>query len=958
MELTIGTKISNFTVTNLRPIPDQDALLVEMLYEKTGTELVWVKSTEPNKLFGIAFKTIPEDSTGVFHILEHSVLCGSDKYPVKEPFVELLKSSMNTFLNAMTFPDKTLYPVSSRNEQDFLNLTSVYLDAVFAPTILHEPNIYRQEGWHYELDGEQNLRYNGVVFNEMKGAMSSVDQVAFRDLMNLLYPDNCYQYNSGGDPAAIPDLSYQQFLDSYKRNYHPTNARIFLDGDIPVEKTFTLLEEYLSRYEMGEKQVLLPQTPRNQEKTVTYEAVNDGTPKAQLVLGKILGEFDHKTMTLARQVLCDVLAGSNDAPLKRAVLETGLCQDLSFDISDGMIQPFMMLRLHNMEDENASKLVSVIRDCAAQLVENGIPKEKLTASINHLSFQVRKMQEPQGLIRCMNALNSWLYGGDPMLYLHYNDSIAELRAMVETDAFEKLLAEMLLDETGLCTLHVLPSENHGAQLRQAESDRLAAEKAAMTGEELQQVADTFAAFTAWQQTPDSPEGLASLPKLALSEISPEPVLMATEEDSCQGVTVLRHKANCNGIVHINGYFKLTDRSLEELTQLSLLSKLLGSLPTAAHTAEQLQNEIKTWLGDLGFGVDRVSKLGDLEQCTPVLSFHCSVLQENLPKAEELIHEILTSTDFGHHGRIKEILLQTETEQQQRGMMAGHMLAFKAAQAHFSAMAAVQEATSGITYTQWLHSLSKNFDEQIGAFTALVNQTLSAAVCRSRLVLGITEEGCTDLGAFLEKLPQGEAVAERAAYQTKLPKKLGIRIPAQVSYASVGFHLRQLGMEYDGTGRLLSNILSLAHLWNEVRVQGGAYGAGMRMGMGGSLFTYSYRDPSPARSLEVYRNIGNFVRQFAESCEDITGFIISTVAETEPLASPDQLGADADRNWFSGFSLEQAKAERQQMLHATAADLAKWCDALDALREQASVCVVGYADALAACESENLTVIDI
>ena len=958
MELNIGMKISNFTVTNIRPIPDQDALLVEMLYEKTGTELVWVKSKEPNKLFGIAFKTIPEDSTGVFHILEHSVLCGSDKYPVKEPFVELLKSSMNTFLNAMTFPDKTLYPVSSRNEQDFLNLTSVYLDAVFAPTILHEPNIYRQEGWHYELDDAQNLSYNGVVFNEMKGAMSSVDQVAFRGLMNLLYPDTCYQYNSGGDPAVIPNLTYQQFLDSYKKNYHPTNARIFLDGDIPVEKTFALLEEYLCRYCMGEKQQLLPQTPKRQEKTVTYEAVNDGTPKAQLVLGKILGEFDHKTMTLARQVLCDVVAGSNDAPLKRAVLETGLCQDLSFDISDGMIQPFMMLRLHNIEDENAPKLEQVIRDCAKKLVENGIAKEKLTASINSLSFQVRKMREPQGLMRCMNALNSWLYGGDPMLYLHYNDSIAELRAMVETDAFEKLLAEMLLDENGLCKLHVLPSENHGAQLRQAESERLAAEKAAMTETELQQIADTFSDFTAWQQKPDSPEGLASLPKLALSEINPEPVLMATEEDSCQGVTVLRHKANCNGIVNISGYFKLTDRSMEELTQLSLLSRLFGNLPTARHTAEQLQNEVKTWLGDLGFGIDSVSKLGDPDHCTPMLTFHCSVLQENLSKAEDLIHEILTSTDFSEHSRIKEILLQTETEQQQRGMMAGHMLASKAAQAHFTAQAAVNEAISGITYTQWLHSISKNFEEQIEAFTALVQQTLSAAVCRSRLVLGLTEEGRTDLSGLLNMLPQGEAVAEKAAYQTKLPKKLGIRIPAQVSYASIGFHLRQLGMAYDGTGRLLSNILSLAHLWNEVRVQGGAYGAGMRLGMGGGMMTYSYRDPSPARSLEVYRNMGNFVRSFAESGEDITGFIISTVSDTEPLASPDQLGAGADRDWFAGFGMEHAKAERQQLLDATTADLGKWCAVLDALREQASVCVVGYADALAACEAENLTVIDI
>ena len=955
--MQIGTKLFNFTVTNVRPIPDKDAQLIEMIYEKTGTELVWVKSKERNKLFCIGFKTIPEDDTGVFHILEHSVLCGSDKYPVKEPFVELLKSSMNTFLNAMTFPDKTIYPVSSRNEQDFLNLTSVYLDAVFAPTILHEPNIYRQEGWHYEMDGE-NLTYNGVVFNEMKGAMSSVDEIAERGMMNLLFPDNCYQYNSGGEPAAIPNLTYQQFLDSYNKNYHPTNARIFLDGDIPVERTFALLDEYLSRYEMGEKQQLAPQVPVASEQTAYYEAVNDGTPKAQLVLGKILGDFADKTTLLARQVLCDVLAGSNDAPLKRAVLQSGLCQDMSLDISDGMIQSYMVLRLRNMEDENAAKLEAIIRDCAKELVTAGIPKDRLTASINHMSFQVRQMQEPQALIRCISALNSWLYEGDPMLYLHYNDSIDALRAMAENGGFEALLEEMLLCDDGLCKLHVLPSETYGAQLRDTEAQRLASEKAAMSEEQLKDVSSIFEAFTVWQQTPDSPEGLATLPKLSLSEISPEPVVYETEEDEVGGVKLLRHKVSSNGIIYLNAYFRLTDVPAEDLTKLALLGKLLGKLPTAAHSAAELQNEVKTWLGDLSFAVDVFTKTGDRKNCSPMLVVSCSVLQENLAKAEALIVEILTATDFDQTDRIREILLQAEMEAQQRGMMGGHMLAFKSVGAHFSAAAAVQEATSGISYIQFLHKLSREFDSEIPAFTQLLKNTLAVAICRKRLTLSLTEEGRSDLNGFVARFSEGQAVADAAAYKTALPKKLGIRIPAQVSYASVGYHLDEAGLVYEGGARLLSNILSLAHLWNEVRVQGGAYGAGMRIGKSGGLFTYSYRDPNPARSLEVYRNMGSFVKAFAQSGADITGFIISTIAETEPLVSPAQQGRIADGDWFAGLGYEDAAAERKQLLNATAADLVKWCAALDYLREQAAVCVVGYADALDACKDENLTVIDI
>ena len=957
MELNLLCKQHNFTLKQIRPIPGSSAELVELVYDKTGTEVAWVKNGESNKLFSIAFKTIPEDDTGVFHILEHSVLCGSDKYPVKEPFVELLKSSMNTFLNAMTFSDKTMYPVSSRNEQDFLNLTSVYLDAVFAPTILREPNIYRQEGWHYEL-AEDNLTYNGVVFNEMKGAMSSVDQICYRTLMSLLYPDNCYQYNSGGDPAAIPNLTYQQFLDSYKRNYHPTNARIFLDGDIPVEKTLALLDSYLSRYEMGEKQHLQLQSPKSMEKTVTYEAVNDGSPKAQLVLGKVLGTFEDKTAQLARQVLCDVLSGSNDAPLKRAVLETGLCQDLSFGLDDGILQPFMMLRLHNIDDANAAKLEETIRDCAKDLVANGIPKDRLTASINHLAFQVQQMKEPQALMRCINSMGSWLYDGDPMMYLHYGDSIEAMRAMAEGGEFEALLAEMLLDETGLCKLHVLPSDTHGAQLREAENARLAAEKAAMSEAQLQEISEIFTAFTQWQQTADSAENLAKLPKLSLSEISPEPTMCETEEDSVSGVTLLRHKVASNGILHLNAYFRLTDCTLEQLTQLSLLGKLLGNLPTASHSAAELQNEVKTWLGELNFSVDVFSKAGQRAEATPMLSVHCSVLQENLPKAEALIHEILTTTDFRQESRIREILLQTETEMQQRGMMGGHMLAFKAAQAHFSAGGAVQEATSGISYIQFLHKLSKEFDTEIAAFTQLLENVLAGAVCRQRMTLSLTGEAPSDLSGFVARFPEGAAAADAAVFETKLPRKLGIRIPAQVSFASIGYHLGESDMVYDGTARLLGNILSLAHLWNEIRVQGGAYGAGMRVGKSGGLFTYSYRDPNPSRSLEVYRNMGAFVKAFAESGEDITGFIISSIAETEPLVGPAQQGTIADGDWFAGNSYAEAAAERRQLLSATTQELGKWCEALNALRDAGTVCVVGYADALEGCASENLTVWDI
>lgn len=957
MNLISGEKIGGFTVTRVRDIPGKDAQLVEMVFEKTQTELAWVKSGEKNKLFSITFKTLPEDSTGVFHILEHSVLCGSEKYPVREPFVELLKSSMNTFLNAMTFPDKTMYPVSSRSEQDFLNLTSVYLDAVFAPKILTNPNIFRQEGWHYEEDGDK-LLYNGVVFNEMKGATSSVDDVVERNMQQLLFQDNSYGYNSGGDPEEIPTLTYEKFLENYRRNYHPSNARIFLDGDIPLEKTLDLIGEYLNRFELGYKQEIAPQTPKAAERTVYYEVPSEEelSARTQIVMGKILGSWRDKTQGLAAQVLCDVLAGSNDAPIKRKILAAGLGQDVTMSVSDGVDQPWFTLRVHNTDDENTEKIRALITDTVRELVEKGIDKQDLTASINHLEYYLKDMQEPQALIRCIFSMSAWLYGGDPMMYLTYDDAFAALREMASGNDFEKLLSSMLLEEDGICLLHVLPSVTYGEECRKAEAEKLAAQREAMTSAQLAQLREASESLSAWQQTPDSPEAIATLPVLSLEEVPVEPAQLPTVEETVSGVTLLRHTAPTNGIVHFTAYFSLTDLSLEELTAASFLTKLLGKLPTRNYDAAALQNAIKTHIGSLDFDLDAVAKAGQVDACRPRLIARCSVLRENLPIAEELVTEILTETKLDEAARIREILMQNEMEAQQAAIMGGHVFAAACAQSHISAQNAVIEAVSGYSLVRWLHDLVKNFDEKIGRFTALSARVLENAVCASRLILSVTEDAPTDLTGLIGRLPAGTAAPKETAYKTALPKKLGIRIPAQVSFACISCHLSQFAAEYNGTIRLLGNIVSLSYLWNMVRVQGGAYGAGMHIGRGGSIFCYSFRDPSPDKTLKTYRGIADFVRQFHDSGEDLTKFIISTVASTDPLVSPKGQGGIADSQWFAGLTYEDAVRERRELLSATQEDLLAWCGMLDRMTKEAGVCVVGHSEALNACE--GLTVVDL
>ena len=950
MNLNVNEKLYGFTIKQIRQIPNKNAQLIEMIYEKTNTELCWYKSDEQNKLFGIAFKTLPKNDTGVFHILEHSVLCGSDKYPVKEPFVELLKSSMNTFLNAMTFPDKTLYPVSSRNSQDFLNLTSVYLDAVFAPKILTNPNIFYQEGWHYEYNDE--LTYNGVVFNEMKGAMSSVDSVVSHGLQELLFPDTSYGYNSGGDPVSIPHLTYDEFIHEYKENYHPTNARIYLDGDLPIDDVLKMIDEYLSKYEIGKKQVLSKQEPKVLENTIYYDTNEEDLENlSQLVLGKIICDYKDSTKLLATQILCDVLAGSNESLITKAIIGNGLGQDVSLMVNDGVYQPWIQLRIHNMNDKDSKKILEMIQNIVHELIEKGINKNEFNATINRLAFRIKEMQEPQGLIRCINSLDSWLYEGDPMLYLSYDEALNEVREMVENHGFEDLLSELFDGNYNI--LHVLASNTYGEEKRKEEKKRLSDTLSTLSENEINDIKDKQEQLMAWQQSSDTEENLATLPILDLSEINETPNYKETKVEYINGVKVLRHQESTNGINYLSMYFSLTDLTLTELKQLSFMTSLYTNLPTKNYSVLELQNEIKMYLGSLSFGVETYQE--NSKECTPYLCVNCSVLKENLDKAKELIVEILTTTDFTQENSIKDLLKQNEVDAQQNGIMSGHRLAFTCAVSHYSACNAVNEVIDGISQIQYLHAFVNDFDAYYEDLKQLANKITSDTICTSRLTFSITEETNTDITPFID-FKEGTPINKAVSYQTALPKKLGIKIPAQIGFVSMGYHLDEVNMNYEGSLRILSNIISLSYLWNMIRVQGGAYGAGLNTARNGNIFTYSYRDPSCANSINVYKTMANFIKELANSNENITKFIISTIAETESLMSIKQLSKVADMKYFNNFTYEKEVKERKEMLSTTLDDLLKYTSLYEELANNASICVVGYEDMLA--NIDDLVVYDI
>lgn len=958
MNITTETKICGFTVNRIRKSDEINGTLYEMSHDKTGAELCWLDNGDQNKLFSVAFKTLPEDSTGVFHILEHSVLCGSAKYPVKEPFVELMKSSMNTFLNAMTYPDKTVYPISSRNEKDFLNLTSVYLDAVFAPKILENPNIFYQEGIHIEFD-EDTPFYNGVVFNEMKGAMSGVDDRIEQGINSLLFPDNCYRFNSGGAPAVIPDLTYKQFVETYKRFYHPSNSRFFLDGSIPFEKTLEMINSYLEKYDRSDNlPAISMQKPVADEGTDYFEIDNEenSSKKSVLALGKIIGTFNDKEKIFAAKVLCDVLADSNESPLKRAVLSSGIAEDFEMMVMDGIAQPYLLIIARNMKNADSPELFNIIKETANKLVNDGLDKKSILASINHFAFQSKQFSEPQGLYRATSALNSWLYGGDPMLYLEYDEVIEALKKMAETDDFEKLLEELLLEDNGKAILHMLPSSTLGDEERNAEEKRLKAEVSALTEGEKQKLIFQNEKFFLWQQTPDSPEDMQSLPTLSLSEVSETPEFTETIESTENGVKVLYHPISTNGIINISMYFPLTQFSLSELTKLTLLPELFGEFPTENYSVTELQQNVKTYIGRLSFNLEVFGKDNKIEKCTPYLTVRAGILEENLETAKALISEILTKSKFDDISKMHEIVMQTNEMARQSAIGNGHSLAISAVQAQYSAKGAVNEAINGYSPIKFLHKFADDFNATADEFVSLVNRVKNDAICKSNLIVSITATENISVSDLLSEIPDGNESPKDAEYKTDLPKRMGIRIPAQIAFAVKGYHLSCIDAKMNGSLRIASNIISLEYLWNIIRVQGGAYGAGFPVGRNGNIICYSYRDPSPARSLHVYDSLSDFICDFCESDDDLDKFIISSIAATEPLKTPVAEGAAADELWFSGVSEENCIQTRREMLSTNREALKDWCSVFDKMAEDGAVCVVGYEAALNECE--DLEILEI
>lgn len=947
--MQIGSSIHNFRITNVRSLPEMNCSLWELEHEKTGTLLVWLDRADENKTFAITFKTIPEDSTGVFHILEHSVLCGSNKYPVKEPFVELLKSSVNTFLNAMTYPDKTVYPLSSRNNKDFLNLLDVYMDAVLHPAIYQKPEIFRQEGWRYELREGQDPVYQGVVLNEMKGAYASADAVLEHAMDRLMFPDNCYSAESGGHPEHIPDLTYEQFIANHRKFYHPSNSRIILSGSVDLDSTLAHIDSYLKDYDRHVADFQIPMqaaVPYREERTIYEIGAEESAFNRTIVsCGCMLGRFDEQEKLYAATVLKDYLAGDNDAPLKHAVLSAGLGQDVKVQLHDGIQQNWISWEVWNTDEKKVDEIKAVVNRVLTDLAENGLDKGRLEACFNRFAFQLRDKDggwASRSLSEALTMLDSWLYGGDPAQYLLTEDVLNALEAKLDSAYFADLIRTLFLENPHKAMSVLVPSQTLGKEKQEKEATRVAAECAVWTDADRVRIEAEGKTLAAWQQTPDTPEALNSIPVLKLSDIDPTPEKLPVTVSETNGITVLTHDIQ-NGLTYLNLHFDVSDLSMKELPVASLLTKLLGKLPTVNYSSAQLQMLTKQKVGKLRF----IPNVYSGKKASVHLGAEMVCLANQGETAVALLCEILTETLFEDKLLLKNLLNQIMMQLQMEFVGAGHQYAMTRACSMLTGPGAAKEAMVGSSFIQWVKAQCAADDGQLDEIAAQLKAVAGKAFCAKRLTVSLSSNAEKLIDPVLRAFPKGSASGS-AQLTPNTTDQIGLPIPAPIGFASKASNIKNYGGSFHGSIYVLTNVLNFSYLWNEIRVQGGAYGCGFAGRDDGDMFFYTYRDPQPGRSLNVFDKAVDFVRSFCAQKMDLTPMILGSMASADPLLNTQMKITVAENRYFKGITYEDVCRVRHELISTTHEDLLALTDVLKYVAEDNAVCVVAGQPLLEAC----------
>lgn len=945
--MNIGERLHGFCVTDKKRIPELGADLYVMRHTGCGARLVFIDREDENMTFSISFRTPPKDSTGVFHILEHSVLCGSRKFPVKDPFVELLKGSLNTFLNAMTFQDKTMYPVASRNSKDFYNLVDIYMDAVLHPLAVSEPWAFYQEGWHYEIDNDGNLSYKGVVLNEMLGDYSSPESVCDRYLHGMLYEGTPYAEDSGGDPEFITSLTYDGFVAAHKKYYHPSVAELFLDGTVDLDMILPLLDSYLSEYgEYEGERVNFKKASIDAPKfcSAEYEIPEgqSGENKLRVAVGYLVSTFEDTRRLTALSVLFSTLFSNNEAPGKKKILDTGICEDFSVSLHDGVFEPSVTVEFINVKNGREGECEQLFYDVVCEFCRNGIDGRLLSASLNAIEFKQRERDFgslPLGIVNAMISLETLLYSDDPLGNLCYEGTLRFLREC-GAEYYIEVLKDTFLDNSSRATLVMLPSSTLGKRRAEEREEKLKNVARDMSEDERNEILRINERLHSWQDTEDSPEALERLPRLSISDISEGIKEVPSEYFERGGYRALHQDITTSGIDYADLYFDVSDVCADELAYYYILSTLLGNLATERHSALELAALIKENLG--GFDV-RIAPFTDVRSGETRVYFNvgASALVDKADMIAQILGEILNETLFDDDEAIRKAVKQSVIGAEESFASVGHALAVNRSAATVSIEAAVKEYYSGYESYVVLKSIDSDFDNRRESVKAKLKELLERSVCRERLLVGITGPADVSLFDSIAEIAKEGVYTPSVCKISTLPKeKEAIIIPAQVAFSAKSYNIGLLNEEPTGSFDVIRGLVGYEYLWSEIRVKGGAYGAGMVVGISGNLSFYSYRDPSPQRSLEKYLEVPDFLRRAAKGDIDITKYIIGAIGDAEPVRTPRTSGTLAISRFLRGISYELRLKNRRSVLNTDPCEIERLANIIERCLESGSVCVIG------------------
>ena len=925
-------------------------------HKKSGARIAILSNNDDNKVFYIGFRTPPEDETGVPHIIEHTTLCGSKKFPVKDPFIELAKGSLNTFLNAMTYPDKTVYPVASCNDQDFKNLMDVYLDAVFNPNITKYEEIFKQEGWHYELTGKDDeLKINGVVYNEMKGAYSSPDEVLSSQIYRSLFPDNTYSKDSGGNPEYIPKLTYEAYLDFYHKYYHPSNSYIYLYGDMDVvERLEWLDKEYLSLYDYKKVNSEINKQPafdeiKNVEAQYSITMDDSQENKTYLSYNRVVGDTLDEMLYQAFDVLDYALVSSPGAPVKQALIDAGIGDDVYGSYDAGILQPVFSFVAKNANASQADEFESIIENTLKEVVKTGINKEALLAGINSSEFKFREAdfgQFPKGLLFGLNCLDSWLFDDmKPFIHLECLGTFVKLRKAVDTDYFEKLIQEYLLDNTHGSSVTVKPKRGLGNEREEVLAKELSDYKASLSDEEIKKLIEDTEHLKKYQEEPSSDEDLRKLPMLTRADMKKNAMPFSNIEDELLDVKVVRHDIESNGIDYISFLFDAGDFAQSELGYLGFFTNALGLVSTEKYSYTDLANATNIYTGGISTGTASHPDIKDRNNFVFKFEVKLKVLEKNLDKALELMEQMLLTSDFTDTKRLGELVAQIKARLQANLSSSGHLVAAMRSMSSFSRYALYQDELKGIAFYRSICHIEKELSESPKSVSDKLAAIAKKLFARNRMLISFTgnNEAYGNAKPSLEKVIAGfdkmSAIGNQAEVHFNTAKEAFIDA-SQIQYVAKTGDFICEGYEYTGALRLLRIILSYDYLWINVRVKGGAYGCMNTFLRSGESYFVSYRDPNLSDTLDVYDRIPEYIKSFSPDERDMTKYIIGTFSALDTPMNPEAKGSRSLSAYLEGITYEQIQKERNEILNAQPEDIRRLADLVEAVLKKDSICVIG------------------